>query len=74
MTQREQSLASNTVAVERLDKQVTIIVTCDTTSRAKGMYDQICAEAREGFVMLDLETVPRPTIEAVDQLRALRDE
>jgi hypothetical protein len=70
----EQTLRPNTVAVERLGNQITLIVTCDTAERAKGMYDQICAEAQEGYFILDLATVPRPTLDAQTLPRAHRDD
>jgi hypothetical protein len=62
MTHREQTLAANTLLVERASNVITLVVTCDTVERAKNMYDQICAEARDGCVMLDIATDPRPTI------------
>jgi lysyl-tRNA synthetase class I len=62
MMNSEQTLRPNTLAVERLGNRVTLIVICDTAERAKNMYDQVCAEAREGYVMVDLETVPRPVL------------
>lgn len=49
--------------VERAANVVTLVITCDTIERAKGMYDQICAEAGEGFLMLDLKTIPLPTLD-----------
>jgi hypothetical protein len=75
MMNSEQTLRPNTLLVERASNVITMIVTCDTAERAKNIYDQICAEAREGYVMVDLETVPRPVLGGQTLLpRAHRDD
>jgi len=63
MTHREQTLAANTLLVERASNVVTMVVTCDTVERAKELYDQVCCDASDGFLVLDLETVPRPVLD-----------
>jgi hypothetical protein len=71
---REQTLPANTVSVERMGKRITIIVMCDTPERGKNMYEQICADAREGYIMFDLDTKPKPALDGQPLPRERRDD
>lgn len=39
--------------------EVTLTVTCRNRYEAMELYDRLCSQAKQGFVELELETVPR---------------
>lgn len=59
------------LAVSRDGKEVTIEIRCVDLAAAKALYEEACFGARSGRVVLEVNTVPRETI---DVFKPLPDE
>ena len=56
-------LPKNTIAIGRDGHRVTITVTWPDVATAQAMYADLCQQARDGSVTIDIATVPRETLD-----------
>jgi hypothetical protein len=56
---REQMHPKQSLMVERDGIVVTLTVTCLNMMDAMELFDNVCAQARDGMVLLDIETVQK---------------
>lgn len=58
-----ESLPKNTIAIGRDGHRVTVTVTWPDVATAMAMYADLCQQAREGLLTIDIATVPRETLD-----------